>query len=206
MTSVRARLPLAAVLACSLASLACAHTLEVRSEPPGAEVLVDGEPVGETPLTLERTTSHADVSSLVVRKDGREARLALLEDGWRFEPILAGFVTMGALTFGGIAAAAIGYVALFASIILVPTFGAGVLAGMIVGAVLLYGGILTSVFAIYAPFFALGEFARAGPDEVTVDFVRGRVTTSPKGHVEPLVGVSEGYRPLEWESERRADD
>lgn len=205
-TTIRARLSLAALLACALASLACTHTIEVRSEPPGADVLLDGEPVGQTPLTLERQTSHADVRSLVVRTDGQEARLALLEDGWLFEPILAGFALMGGLVLAGIAAAVAGYVMLVASLILLPSLGAGAVAFVVIGAALLYGGVLASSFAVYAPFLAIGEFARGGPDEVFVDFRRGRVTTSPKGHAEPLIGVSEGYRPLDWQPNGDRDD
>lgn len=197
MTMARVPLWLASVLAC-VHTLACTHTLEVRSEPPGAEVLLDGEPVGQTPLTLERQTSHADVRTLVVRHGDEEARLALLEDGWAFEPILAGFGAMGGLLLAGALTTTIGYATMLGSLLFVTTVGTPGLAGLVVGGVLLYGGILVASSAIYAPFLAVGELSRRGPDRVDVDFERARVRTSPRGHAAPLVGVSEGYRPLDW--------
>ncbi|HEY8926823.1 MAG TPA: PEGA domain-containing protein, partial [Polyangia bacterium] len=52
-------------------SAAAGHQIRVTSKPPGAEVAIDGQPVGQTPLS----TSIADVSSphfLSVRKEGFE--------------------------------------------------------------------------------------------------------------------------------------
>lgn len=49
--------------------------LEVRSTPAGAEVLIDGEPVGVTPLTVERMTVEQEVAVRLEGYAGQEERI-----------------------------------------------------------------------------------------------------------------------------------
>lgn len=189
---------LTTLLVAALLGAGCTHTMEVRSEPPGAEVLLDGEPVGVTPLVLERPTSHANVRTLVVRQGDEEARLALLEEGWAIEPILGsilGAVATGALGLG------VGFAGYITSLLFAISSGPNVgllTAGVFGGLLILYAGMAVAAAATHLPFIGAGELARVGPDEVYVDFSRDKVSTSPPGQVKPMIGVSEGYRPLRW--------
>lgn len=187
---------LAAVLACALGSAACTHTMEVRSEPPGAEVIFDGEPVGTTPLVLERTSSHADMHTLVVRYEGEEARLAVLEEGWAAEPIVLSVVAALGLGGFGFGVGVVGYVGILLFAISNASDPAVLAAGILGSLGLFFVGALLGSVAPHLPFIGAGEFARVGPDEVLVDFTNGEVWSSPPGQLKPLVGVSEGYRPL----------
>src|SRR5690606_36606998 len=94
--------------------------VELRSEPPGAEVYIEGERVGTTPLTWEETTSHAGDVTVSVRRGETEARFALARRGFAPEPILVG------LALG------------------VGSLGLGV-AGMVIGYVLIGGGVVTAL-------------------------------------------------------------
>lgn len=195
----------ALVVLCALAS-GCAHTIEVNSEPPGAAVYVDGEHVGETPLSLERQTSHADVVTLAVQRGGREARVAVLENGWAWEAIVVGFGAMGATVLAGMAAAVTGYVGVIGGALFAGTFGPAAIIVILAAVALMYGGVLASSFAIFLPFVAAGEFGRRGPDEVWVDFREGLVTTSPAGHAQPLIGTSPGHLPLKPRKRSRDEE
>jgi hypothetical protein len=73
---VRARLLVAAA---ALSAAACAHyqNVGVESDPPGADVYLDGELVGKTPTQLEvgRDGAH----SIYLKREGYRPELVLLE-------------------------------------------------------------------------------------------------------------------------------
>lgn len=182
--------------AVALFPVGCAHTLEVRSDPPGADVYVDGERLGQTPLVVERETGKEDVSTLSVRSRGREARFAVAQSGWSPEALVAGIAAGVATGLLGGLVAGTGYVALAGVLIASPALGAATLP-LFLGAVgLFYGGALVASFSAYAPFVVAGEWGRTGPADVFVDFGSGDVVTSPPGHASPLIGVTEGFVPL----------
>jgi hypothetical protein len=51
---------------------ACAHTVHMTSEPPGAMVTIDGQPIGRTPVDFDEQTGRKTYQ-LRVEKDGYQA-------------------------------------------------------------------------------------------------------------------------------------
>lgn len=182
--------------AVALLTVGCTHTLEVRSDPPGADVYVDGERMGQTPLVLEQETGQEDVKTLSVRSRGREARFAVAQSGWSPEAIAAGIAAAAATALLGGMMAGVGYVGLVAVLVTSPALGAAALPFFIGAIGLFYGGALVASFSAYAPFLVAGEWGRTGPADVFVDFGSGDVETSPPGHASPLIGVTEGFVPV----------
>jgi hypothetical protein len=80
--------------------LACAHTARVESDPPGAEVYVNGEKVGVTPVAIEDPAGWSKEYELSIRKEGYEIQQAtLVQDVWN-PPMLAAAGICGACTCG----------------------------------------------------------------------------------------------------------
>ena len=56
----------------SASLIACAGTTQIKSEPTGADLFVDGEKVGKTPYTYTDTRIVGSVVHLKMKKDGYE--------------------------------------------------------------------------------------------------------------------------------------
>jgi ABC-type Fe3+-siderophore transport system permease subunit len=93
---------------CALALAACAHTVTVVTEPPGAWVTVDGQELGRAPVSF-REQPGTDPHRIEVRPDGQPARQVLVE---RTElapvAIALGFGTAALTTAGCLTGALLG--------------------------------------------------------------------------------------------------
>lgn len=63
----------------SLASSACSHTVLVRTVPEGAQVTVDGEPKGESPVVVETQSGVFDSMSVTAELQGFDKKRVLVE-------------------------------------------------------------------------------------------------------------------------------
>jgi hypothetical protein len=78
-------------VSCALALGACAHTATLESDPPGADVYVDGDRVGVTPFPLEDAPSLGSSYDITLEKDGFEKRTVTLhQDRWVVPMLVAG--------------------------------------------------------------------------------------------------------------------
>jgi hypothetical protein len=173
-----------------VAASACAHVVEVKSDPPGAAVVEDGVVLGTTPYALEETTGAAGWRTLEVQKDGRGRRFALAKRAWAAEPILAGAATGLGMFVGGIGVVGVGGAAYVGG--LVTAVGGApppvAIAIAATGATLLLVGSLSMTLAPAAPLLAASWFGRKSADVVHVDIAARTVTTEPADLADPLVG------------------
>ena len=54
-------------------ALACSHTVNIKSNPPGAVVFIDGEKRGETPLAIEEDDGFFEERVIRVEKEGYQS-------------------------------------------------------------------------------------------------------------------------------------
>src|SRR5947209_6226740 len=83
-----------------LLALGCAHQTLIETDPPGAEVIVDGDRVGVSPVSFPDEGSWSREYEITLRKDGFDEQRATLETSV-FNPLslaLAG--ACGACTCG----------------------------------------------------------------------------------------------------------
>jgi hypothetical protein len=190
-------------LALSLSLMsACAHQTTFVSEPPGAEVFIDGAHRGETPLVVESRSGAPDLERVEVRdpKSGDSMRFDVVHDAWHTEAIvLAVLVGVGTFLSAGLMIVPffIGYASLYGGVFFSITPGVDpmVALAVILGAfALTYGsyvaGILLAASAPTVALFIVGEGSRVGPDEVFIDFAEGDVSTSPPDLTVPLAGAT----------------
>lgn len=187
------------LLAVTLLASACAHPVTLLSEPPGAEVYVDGERVGTTPYTLQEITGEPDSVTVELRHDGVSARFGVLRTAWAVEPL---FLSLGVL-LGGMALASLGSLIGALSAVIAPVALPLAIGFFVATFAAQFVVIAGTAVASWGPFFVAGLFGRESPDTVKVDFRTGEITSSPGGYIEPLVGTPAGYRPL---LRRREDD
>jgi hypothetical protein len=187
----------------------CAHGVEIHSDPPGAAVFVDDEPVGTTPMTLEQMPDVLGHDRVTLRYGDQEARFDLERAGWSTEHLLGGVIG-GAVGSGvGMTGMVGGYMMIVIPVLtLLGGPPAIILPIVAVGAVLLATGATIASLSAYAPFLVAGELSRVGPDRVEVNFHSGAISTTPPGQARRRVGVSAGYRPLRGprEDERGGDE
>ncbi|MFI5315140.1 MAG: PEGA domain-containing protein [Myxococcota bacterium] len=74
---MRAELLLVLVLACGALACAAVQNVGVESDPPGAQIYLDGQLVGQTPATLEvgRDAAH----TVYLKREGYRPELVVLE-------------------------------------------------------------------------------------------------------------------------------
>ena len=61
-------------------SVGCTHTVNIRSEPAGAEIFVDGVSKGKSPVTFEETSSGGGEVEIMARLNGQETREKIKKD------------------------------------------------------------------------------------------------------------------------------
>lgn len=179
-------------------SSACTHTTEIRSDPPGAEVLVDGARVGVTPMQYEDPPGSARIHEVEVRGAAGTQRFAMKKEGWSIPTIATG-AAIGCGSLLAIGAASLG--CLFAS-----ALGAGVTGGLslcllplgVVGWFVAIGGNVVNLLAVPAVAFLLG---RTTPDVVLVDFTKGTVGGEPSQLIVPSLQPAPSETPPPGPSE-----
>jgi hypothetical protein len=78
----------------------CAHQVTIDTDPPGATVEVDGEEVGQSPITLDEESGFFDEHKVVIKKEGYaplEAEVVQSEPIW---PLAIGSLCLGPFSFG----------------------------------------------------------------------------------------------------------
>lgn len=184
---------LAAVLAflALLASTGCAHAVSIRSEPPGADVVIDGELVGRTPMTWQEPVGDEGLFEVEARRTGEVQRFTLKKSGYSV-PTAA--TTAAACVGSSISMVLAGGMLWAVSIVGVPfTFGASLLLAP-VGFVAVLGGVLAFWPAVVTTAAVTYMFGRIGPDVVFVDFESERVTTQPPEMMGPPLAPVRGRR------------
>jgi hypothetical protein len=162
------------LLVCMVTS-GCAHQMRVESDPPGARVIVDGEDVGVTPVTVTEPILAANPHSGVEIVSGPEHLKLGVTRVFRIDAAQVG-ASAGLATFG-------------VAVIVVPVvwlndgFGPVDDTFKLVAAPFI---VITSYLAAYLlPFscapLVIGE--PEGPDVLHVDVARRRVTTTPHAEV-----------------------
>lgn len=196
--SRRARFLSICLAACALVGLfssGCAHQTIITTSTPGAEVYVEGERVGTTPLEYSTATSHQGEVFMDVRQDGVSRRFGVERDqvdGLALSAALASGVGLfGAGTVGVFASALLSVFAV-AVIPVNPEAGLLFIGGSAV-AFLVATALMGSAFSV--PIFLFGETGYALPDRIDVDWVSGEVLTDGGSKVRDLVGVREGLKP-----------
>lgn len=76
----------------ALGAAGCAHTTRLETDPPGAEVYVNGQRVGVTPFEMQDSPGFGDDYEVSFRKDGYELKsVTLTQDQWKVPAlVLAG--------------------------------------------------------------------------------------------------------------------
>lgn len=84
--------PLKATIALALATIAgtgCAHTVVIESEPPGAEIVVNGEHLGATPVITEQRTGTGGRLYVSASADSYEtADVVITQSEWFWWPAI----------------------------------------------------------------------------------------------------------------------
>lgn len=172
------RLLLALVLACS----GCAHSMQIRSDPPGAEVFVDGEKIGTTPMTWQEPVGDEGAYDVEVRRGSQSERFTVAKTGWSVETAA---LVGGACIGGSFAAGVVGGILWVASLALgLPTCGASLVLAPVGFAAVLVGA-LGFWPAVAATGIVTWLYGRVGPDVVYVDLDGHKATTQPAGMLGP---------------------
>ncbi len=196
----------------AMAATGCTHSVQIQSAPPGAQVLVDDEPVCRTPCAIEEQAGGTDITRIEVQseEEGEAVRFDLLREGWTYGPVAVG-VGLGALalTISGAAAvaAAVSYTAtsfflVAGGALVLPTVGAAGLGLLLVatgyGTAFIAYTLSVSLAALgpKLPLAMAGEASRVSDDEVFVDFEENEVYASPGNNVRRLIGTHPGYKPM----------
>jgi hypothetical protein len=174
---------------------ACAHEVSFKSEPPGADVFVDGEHVGQTPVIWTEESSTNGRVTVEVRSGTTEARFAVRRDGFAPLPIVTSIVGAAASMAVGLLLAVPGYMVFLVSLVAAPAAPAALGVAVVGLSAFVLGSVLAGV-AWEIPFLVLSEGGRVSPDEVYVDFHSGEIVPSSGDGVEDLVGVTPGHTPL----------
>jgi len=97
--NVRPFISLASIGVC-LAALGCAHAALVETDPPGAELFVNGTQVGITPYAIQDTVGGGDRYEIVLKKPGYAIKQeTLIQDQFSWPRGVAS-VACGACTLG----------------------------------------------------------------------------------------------------------
>jgi PEGA domain len=83
---------LASAFAIAVACVAsgCAHTVNMTSEPAGAEVYLNGQKLGTTPFAYEEKSAGSGKVELVAKQGGKEKKVSVDRNQLAMNPILAG--------------------------------------------------------------------------------------------------------------------
>lgn len=155
---------LAAAIGCAAMLAGCAHTVTIVSEPPGAEIFVNGEAVGRAPVEYqEQSDARTREVVIVARLNGHETT-ELLVPRSQFNPwsLLAATPLCGLVGWAGALAALVGGTALA-----VPTCGLSFLAGVPGAIVLAASG--CAWMTLSSPTLLMLAFSRQLPDELYVE-------------------------------------
>jgi hypothetical protein len=178
------------------AHLGCAHQVRIESDPPGADVYIDGEYKGKTPLEWEETTARTDFVPVEVHGGGKAHRFALKREGFAGGPIALGIA-------GGVGGVGLGVLGLasyfafyFAGLVIITNGNPEVGVPILMLSMPAYAvGTLLLTLGIHAPFIAVGEYGRISPDSVHVDLATQEVTTEPPNRSVPLLGRAVVKKP-----------
>jgi hypothetical protein len=105
---MRLILPLLAITALNLA---CAHAVRIESEP-GADILVNGQRIGQSPATYTETTGTPEQVRITAKKGEREKTIVVQKNNVDVAPIGAGAaIGVGACLAGGVVTLVAAFVA-----------------------------------------------------------------------------------------------
>jgi hypothetical protein len=93
-------LTLGAVLALAQLTSACAHRVVIETVPAGADVEIDGESMGQSPLSLDESSGFFEEKNITIKKDGYaplEVEVVQSEPIW---PLAIASVCLGPFTVG----------------------------------------------------------------------------------------------------------
>ncbi len=159
-----------------LACTGCAHQVSFRSDPPGADVVVDGELIGKTPVTWQEPVGDEGIYEVEARRPGEVQRFTMRKQGYSV-PTAA--MTAAACMGSSIGLSIAGGMVWVVSIIAVPfTLGVSLLLAP-VGFVAVLGGVIAFWPAVITTAFVTYMFGRTAPDVVFIDFANERVSTQP---------------------------
>lgn len=91
---------LPAVLALLLLSAACAHQARIESDPPGAEVIVNGDRVGLSPVEIPDEGGWKRSYEITLRKDGYEDKTVSITQAELNPAMVTAAAVCGACTLG----------------------------------------------------------------------------------------------------------
>jgi hypothetical protein len=156
----------------SLASIAavllagCVHPMTITAKQEGAEISVDGKPIGKSPATYQETTGAAGTIAILVKDGAREKRILVQKNQPAWEPVGAG-------AGGGVG----GCLGLW----VVGGCVSGIAAGVFPPCGLVWCPIAVVALASIPAGAGVGWyfFGNKGPDKVDVDLATGVVETTP---------------------------
>lgn len=182
----------------------CAHTTRIESVPSGADVYVDDEYAGKTPVQIANESGPIGHARVEVRHDGEAARFDMMREGWSGAGVIAAVgAGVGAFALGG--SALFSFMVVYVTVVVATVSGSLGAGGTFNTAMMAMG--MTSALFMYVVGYGLmlsspqigllvaGEVGRAPPERVVVDFKRRRLR-SRSGLAVPLVGASSGFRPV----------
>lgn len=149
-------------------SIGCAHSVQINSDPPGAEVFVRGQAIGTTPVAWQDETGEQGQVEIVLKRGGEEKTVIIQKNQLAWEPIGAGAAAgagacLGLGCLGGGAISMLGSVFPLACFLGIPL------------------GIVQLVALAAGPGVAWWLYGNKGPEAVTVDLTNNSVQTVPPG-------------------------
>jgi hypothetical protein len=130
---------LVALLSFALVAASCASTMNVTTTPPGAEVTVDGKPVGKAPVSTQVPSGGPPVV-VKAKHDGKEVTKNVNRDDTNWGVVGAGAgAGVGTFCAGWLCSFGLGFTPLAILGIPVGCIGCASLIGMPVGAYFMWG-------------------------------------------------------------------
>jgi hypothetical protein len=141
-----------------------AHNIQIESTPPGATVIIDGQQIGEAPVTYSEPMGGPEVLQVEVKSGGQSKAFTIKR------------TEMNMMNIGIGAGVGAGACCL--------AWGGGGIASLFVPFVGCFSGPAGCLFLVAGPAVAYFVAGKQGPDVVTVNFENGEIASTPPGLVE----------------------
>ena len=174
----------------------CAHKTLVTTSKAGADVYVEGEHIGKTPVEYVETSTHSGEVHFDVRQNGVSKRFAVSREKFDSSAMLLAIGSgVGAIGVGTLGFLGTSFVLIASVAVIQVNIEAGLALTLLTLPLMSLSAVALSS-SILLPILVMGEMGRALPDRLDVNWRTGDVVSESPSAVRPLVGVAPGFVPL----------